>query len=198
MKKVLVFLADGFEEIEAVTAIDYLRRAGATVVIAATGTQFEAKTVTTPVVTGAHKICFVADQTLTSFVAQMKDSLPDAVVVPGGMPGAANIAACKEATSLISELVRSKKIVAAICAAPAVVLSQTEALAGHTWTCYPGMADRAEPYKRSYKDGPAFVSDGTLITGRGPGAAEQFAMEVVRVLFGESTAVQIKAGACQR
>jgi len=191
MKKVLVFLADGFEEIEAVTAIDYLRRAGADVVVAATGTASR-------MVTGAHKLAVTADMMLDDYLAAAKGVLPDAVVVPGGMPGAANISRCKKALELIQAVGENDSLVAAICAAPAVVLPATGVLAGHKWTCYPGMKAKAGPYAITYTDGPAFVADGNLVTGRGPGAAEQFAMEVVRVLFGNEAAAEIKTGACQR
>lgn len=191
MKKVLVFLAEGFEEIEAVTSIDYLRRAGAEVTVAATGT-------TNKTVMGAHKVAFVADTTLDSYLAEVGQTLPDAVVVPGGMPGASNIAACTEAIDLITRMNKADKLIAAICAAPAVVLPETGALVGHLWTCYPGMKDRAGILGSMAKEDVAFITDRNLITGRGPGAAEEFAMEIVRVLFGRDVYLKVRNGACQR
>jgi 4-methyl-5(b-hydroxyethyl)-thiazole monophosphate biosynthesis len=198
MKKMLVFLADGFEEIEAVTTIDYLRRAGAEVVVAATGSVFSSKTAANPVVTGAHSLRVVADMTLDSYLLDAAETLPDAVFAPGGMPGASNIASCGKALDLIRKMNQANKLVTAICAAPALVLSAAGVLEGRKWTCYPGMKDDAGPYAKTHKDGPAFITDDNLVTGRGPGAAEQFAMEVVRVLFGDSAAAKIKKGACQR
>ena len=189
MKKVLVLLADGFEEIEALTPVDYLRRAGAEVTVAATG-----KTLRT--VDGAHGITVTADITLDSWLDQCSE-LPDAVVVPGGMPGASNIADTKKALELIDAMVSQKKLVCAICASPAVVLSKTKALNGRKWTCYPGMEDIAADFLNMHSD-DAFVKDGTLITGRGPGAAEQFSMEIVRTMFGDDVYSKIKKASVQR
>ena len=191
MKKVVVFLADGFEEIEALTPVDYLRRAGAEVVLVATGNSSR-------MVTGAHKIVVSADMTLDSYIASDKGPLPDAVVVPGGMPGASNIASCRTAVQLISEMNEQKRLVAAICAAPAVVLPATGALKGRKWTCYPGMSSQAGAFESTHKDGVPFITDGNLVTGRGPGAAEQFAMEIVRLLYGVEVAAKLKTTSCQR
>lgn len=191
MKKALVFLANGFEEIEAVTAIDYLRRAGADVAVAATGTS-------STTVTGAHKVAVVADCTLDSYLPSTNGALPDVVVVPGGMPGASNIASCQEAIDLIKNMGKQKRLIAAICAAPAVVLPETGVLLGYQWTCYPGMKNQAGGYASTEKDDVPFVTDRNLITGRGPGAAEEFAMEIVRVLFGNDMFMKIRTGACQR
>ncbi|MBO4404719.1 MAG: DJ-1/PfpI family protein [Treponema sp.] len=190
MKKVLVFLADGFEEIEALTPVDYLRRAGAEVTVAATG---KAQRQTE----GAHGINVTADITLDAWLDANAGQLPDAVVVPGGMPGTKNIAACTKALSIITAMEKEKRLICAICAAPALVLSKTDALNGKKWTCYPGMQDNAEPFLSGYTD-KAFVKDGNLITGRGPGAAEEFSMEIVRTLFGEETARKIKEASVQR
>ena len=184
MKKVLVFLADGFEEIEALTPVDYLRRAGAEVTVAATG---KAQRQTE----GAHGISVTADITLDAWLDANAGAFPDAVVVPGGMPGASNIASCSKALSIINAMQKEEKLVCAICASPAIVLSKTDALNGKKWTCYPGMQDNAKAQLSGYTD-KAFVKDGNLITGRGPGAAEEFSMEIVRELFGDETVQRIK------
>lgn len=189
MKQIVVFLADGFEEIEALSPVDYLRRAGAEVITAATGK-------TGVEVNGAHGIKVIADTTLDEYLNGMK-SLPDAVVCPGGMPGAANIAACSKAVELIRRMNESAHLVAAICASPAIVLPVTGALEGKEWTCYPGMQSNAAEFVSSYRD-EVFVTDGNLVTSRGPGAAEQFAMELVRILCGEDSALKVKTGSCQR
>lgn len=191
MKKVLVFLADGFEEIEALTPVDYLRRAGAEVVLVATGTA-------SCMVTGAHKIVISADMALDSYIASAKGALPDAVVVPGGMPGASNIASCRTAIQLIREMNEQKRLVAAICAAPAVVLPSTGALKGRKWTCYPGMSSKAGAFESTHEDGVPYITDGNLVTGRGPGAAEQFSMEIVRLLYGEEVSANVSVTSCQR
>ncbi|MFA6936802.1 MAG: DJ-1 family glyoxalase III [Treponema sp.] len=191
MKTVVVFLADGFEEIEAVTVIDYLRRAGVKVTTLATGKN-------NCTVEGAHKIFVAADETLLNYLSSSGGKLPDAVYLPGGMPGASNIAECDEAVKFIKQMDEEGRLVTAICASPAIVLPKTGALKNKKWTCYPGMKDNAGSYVSTHKDNVPFVTDKNLITGRGPGAAEQFAMELVRVLTGESAAQKVKSGACQR
>lgn len=192
-KNVLVFLADGFEEIEALSPVDYLRRSGVNVIIAATRTSSRN-------VKGAHGITVLADMTLDSYLASMDDKLPDAVVVPGGMPGALNISNCNQSLSLIDAMVDNKKIVAAICASPALVLSKTKALEGKKWTCYPNMENEkdAQKFAENYLSDFPFVKDDLLLTGRGPGAAEQFSMELVNMLCGKETADRIKKAAVQR
>lgn len=194
MKKVLVFLAEGFEEIEALTPVDYLRRAGVEVVCAATASSSRN-------VKGAHEITVLADILLDSYLASLtEETLPDAVVVPGGMPGAANIASCRSALSLIDSMVENNKIVAAICAAPALVLSKTKALIGKNWTCYPQMENEgdARKFSQNHKEGLPFVCDGNLLTGRGPGAAEQFSMKLVELLCGSEISEKIKLASVQR
>ena len=191
MKSAVVYLADGFEEIEALSPVDYLRRAGVEVTVAAVGKGSRA-------VDGAHGITVNADITLDSYLASSGDSLPDAVVVPGGMPGASNIAGCRQALSFIDLMLENGKLVCAICASPALVLSKTAALEGKKWCCYPGMEGNAGKYASDYKSGVPFVHDGNVITGRGPGAAEQFSMEIVKALCGEETAEKVKEASCQR
>ena len=134
MAKVVVFLAPGFEEIEAISPIDYLRRAGVEVVTAAIPVDGKSDLL----VQGAHKIAVQADTTLDDFMANCQD-LPDGVFVPGGMPGAANVGACELAVDFIKKMFGQKKLVSAICAAPVVVLGKSGVLAGKNYTCYPGM-----------------------------------------------------------
>lgn len=191
MSKAVVFLADGFEEIEALSPVDYLRRAGVEVTTVAVGKSAR-------MVEGSHGIGVNADMTLDSYLVTCTTGLPDAVVVPGGMPGSANIAGNAQAVGFVKEMLAADKLICAICAAPALVLPQTGALDGKKWTCYPGMQENAGEYASSnVQDGP-FVHDGNLITGRGPGAAEQFAMEIVKTLCGEETYSKIRAGSVQR
>jgi protein deglycase len=213
MKKIAVFLAEGFEEIEALTVVDYLRRAKADVVTLAVpvgrsglpGTNGNGN-----IVIGAHGIGVVADEALAVYCASLHGTLPDAVFCPGGMPGAANIAACDIAVELIKSCADAGKLITAICAAPVVVLAKTGILAGHTYTCYPGMEEGLSKYCGNsekmcklmegscLKRGVPVVTDRTLLTGRAPGAAEQFAMEFVRILFGAEAALAIHGGSCQR
>lgn len=203
--KVAAFLADGFEEIEALTIVDYLRRAGVEVTTVAVGVTASAKGA---LVTGSHKITVLADTTLDTYISGLGDSLPDAVYAPGGMPGAANLGTSTEMLSLFVKCFEAGKIVSALCAAPAVVLVKTGILRGHRFTCYPGMENEIEKYAGSewksliadsthVKDVP-FVTDGNLVTGRGPGCAEQFAMELVRLLCGADVAKKVHDASIQR
>lgn len=227
-----VFLADGFEEIEALTIVDYLRRAGVDVTTVAVGTSAGGDASASgdasaggagasanadvsaggaavgKLVTGSHKIPVLADTSLSSYISQLGTSLPDAVYAPGGMPGAANLGASAEMLSLFKKCFEAGKIVSALCAAPAVTLAKTGVLRGRRFTCYPGMENEIEKYAGSewkslisgsthVKDVP-FVTDGNLVTGRGPGCAEQFAMELVRLLCGADVAKKVHDASIQR
>ena len=204
MARVVVLLAKGFEEIEAIPPIDYLRRAGVQVEIAAIPVDGNADLL----VQGAHEISVKADLTFDE-LAMRNDDLPDGVFVPGGMPGAANVGACELALDFIKQMFEQKKLVSAICAAPVVVLAKTGVLAGRKYTCYPGMkkfedycggkekADQLTAGAVLVPDQP-FVVDQNLITGRGPGAAEQFAMALVEYICGAETAAKVKAASVQR
>ncbi|MBO4385985.1 MAG: DJ-1/PfpI family protein [Treponema sp.] len=188
MKKAVVFIADGTEEIEVITPVDYLRRAAVQVNLVSVS---QSRTVTT-----SHGVSINADMTLESYLSAGEE-LPDAVVVPGGMPGTTNIAECRAAVDFVDQMDKAGKLVCAICAAPAVVLPLTGALKGKSWTCYPSRWDNIEEYSGKYKD-EAFVHDANLITGRGPGAAEEFSMEIVRTLVGDAIFAKIKEGSVQR
>ena len=206
MKKALVFIADGSEEIETLTPVDYLRRAGVEVTLAAvTGCNVlsDSEEGAAYVAQCSHGVSVIADAHVMDFfddvTGKLDESLlPDAVVVPGGMPGSTNIASCREVVELVSAMNKAGRLVCAICAAPSVVLPLTGALEGKKWTCYPGMEERAKEYASGYVSGLPFVHDSNLITGRGPGAAEEFSMEIVSALCGKEKALEIKTGSCQR
>ncbi|MCX7026557.1 MAG: DJ-1/PfpI family protein [Spirochaetes bacterium] len=179
MKRACVLLADGCEEVEAVTIVDYLRRAGVEVVAAG---------VTGINVKGGHGILLGADELLSALVGESFD----AVVVPGGMKGAAHIAASEAARALIQSQFSSGALVAAICAAPPVVLYQAcGILKGRRFTCYPGMEEEAAG--ASFCEGNVVV-DGNLITSRGPGTAGEFALALVSTLVGEDAARKLAKG----
>lgn len=188
MKKAVVFIADGTEEIEVITPVDYLRRAAVQVTLVSVS---QSRTVT-----ASHGVSINADMTLESYLSAGEE-LPDAVVVPGGMPGTTNIAECRAAVDFVSQMNDAGKLVCAICAAPGLVLPLTGALKGKSWTCYPGCEEKAGEFVKTHKD-EAFVHDANLITGRGPGAAEQFSMEIVRTLTGDAIFTKIKEGSMQR
>ena len=172
MKRVAVLLADGFEEVEAITPIDFLRRAEVeTIIVGVTG----------GLVTGGHDICVQSDMRIEQITDGFISGL-DGVLVPGGTKGAENIAANERAMGLIRLCLDSGKLVAALCAAPGVVLGANGLLAGRYFTCYPGFETRVIDGKFSED---RVVVDGNIITSRGPGTAAEFALAIIRYLVGE-------------
>ena len=195
MKTAAVFLADGFEEIEALSPVDYLRRAGVEVYTVAV----PSPTMQDPyIVTGSHKVPVIADLTLDEYMDSCKDELPDCVVCPGGMPGATNLAASDILLSHLEKCFDEGKLVSALCASPAVVLGKTKIPAGKEWTCYPEMQTNAKAEYLSGYSNKVFITNGNLVTGRGPGASEQFAMELVKLLEGQDVAQKVHDASQQR
>lgn len=178
-KKALVFLADGFEEVEAVTPIDYLRRAGIELLTASVG---GSKTVKS-----SRGLALVADTSLVELAsdAKLTASVWDAIIVPGGMPGAANIAASPSAVALLKEAAASTCIIAAICAAPVVVLGAAGLLAGKRFTCYPGLEKKLSGAHWSEKN---VVIDGRIISSRAAGTAAEWSMCIIEALLDKDTA----------
>lgn len=176
-KKVLVLLAEGFEEMEVVIPADLCKRAGIDVLIAGVGALD---------VSGAHGISLIADRRLNDVGGKY-----DAVIVPGGMPGAANIAGSSEAVELIKEYFASGRLVCAICAAPAVVLNAAGILSGKKAVCFPG-------FEKEFGSDVKFVQervvvDGNIITAKGPGAAAEFAEAIISALAGKDIAAKTLA-----
>jgi 4-methyl-5(b-hydroxyethyl)-thiazole monophosphate biosynthesis len=172
MKNACVLLADGFEEVEAITPIDYLRRAKIDVKIIG---------VTGKIVSGSHGIKVEAD---AGPEALGKDY--DCIVVPGGGRGADNLAASPATTFLIQRHFGTGKLIAAICAAPAVVLHLScGILTGKKFTCYPGLEAKVSGAQFSEE---RVVVDGNLITSRGAGTAGEFSAAIVAHLVGQSEA----------
>lgn len=194
-KTAAVFFADGFEEIEGLSPVDYLRRAGVEVTtVGVVGKPFN----DTMIVTSSHKIPIITDTTLDSYLAEHKDNLPDCVVCPGGSVGADNLAATKPLLEFLEKCFDAGKLTSAICASPAVVFGKTKITSGKNWTCYPGMETCAkEEYLSGYSNN-VFVTDGNVVTGRGPGASEQFAMELVRILAGDEVYTKVHNSSQQR
>lgn len=177
-KRVLVVLAEGFEEIEAVTPMDILRRAGVEVVVASVG-KLEVK--------GAHGIVVRADVLIENV-----EDLPDAVVLPGGMPGASNLNDSPAVISLLRRMKEKDKIIAAICASPGLALASSGVLDGKKATCYPGFEKGFGPKTTFVRD--RVVTDGKVITSRGPGTAFEFSLELVRQLIDVRTADALRDG----
>lgn len=176
MKRVLVPLAEGFEELEAVTIIDILRRGGIEVVVASLGAS---------PVTGSHGIRIAADTPLAALVEQEFDM----VALPGGMPGADHLKKDPLVTDLVRRMHEKGRPVAAICAAP-MVLAAAGVLDGRRATSYPGFladAGKAEVV------GDAVVVDGGVITSRGPGTALDFALTLVEELAGPTVRQSIES-----
>lgn len=176
MSKVAVLLAEGFEEIEAVTPIDFLRRAGIEVVVAA----IDGETVC-----GSHGVRLSADQK----AEDLNPNELDGIVLPGGMPGAANLASSAVVERLVRAMVDSNKLVAAICAAPAKVLAPMGVLAGKRATCFPG-DEAAFPVEVSFTEARV-ARDGEVITSRGAGTAAEFAEEIIRYFKGNEAALEV-------
>ncbi|MDR2070526.1 MAG: DJ-1/PfpI family protein [Treponema sp.] len=176
-KKALVFLADGFEEVEAVTPVDYLRRAGIVVTTASIG---GSKTVT-----GAHGIQVIAD----SLITELPDgTVWDVLVCPGGMPGASNIAASASASALLKAQAAAGRWIGAICASPAVVLFPLGLLQDRRFTCYPGMEGRVNG--ACWLPDPV-VTDGNIITSRGAGTAGLFARAIIGQVLSQEKAAAV-------
>ncbi|MCR4286649.1 MAG: DJ-1/PfpI family protein [Deltaproteobacteria bacterium] len=174
MKKVLVPLAPGFEEIEAVAIIDILRRAGADVTVAGT--------VDSPI-TGQNRMKLHADISLDS----INPSSFDMVVLPGGGVGTENLKKDARVKKAVEELFSKNKAVAAICAAP-TVLSAIGITKDRTITSYPGARAGLKAKKISDE---RVVVDGNIITSQGPGTAIEFALKLVETLFGKDKAREV-------
>ncbi len=176
MAKALVVLAPGFEEVEAVIPVDLLRRAGVEVLTAALEDE--------RLVEGSHGLVIQADTALERIPEDL-----DALVLPGGMPGSAHLAASERVMELVKDFENRGKILAAICAAPALVLGKAGVLEGKRFTCYPGMEEKAGS-GGSYSP-EALVVDGNVITAWGMGGASEFARALIRMLAGEEAADRV-------
>lgn len=178
MKKVNVYLAEGFEEIEAVTVIDTLRRAEVDVrMISITGKK---------AVTGAHRITVSADE-----IFEKADNVGvDMIVLPGGMPGTRYLEEHKGLREVIMSFDEKKKPIAAICAAPSII-GKMGLLSKKKAVCYPGFEDTL---KGAEVCGEPVVKDGNFITSKGPGTAMYFALKLVEVLTDKETAEELRDG----
>ncbi len=170
-----LFLADGFEEMEALVPYDCLLRAGV-----------EIKTVSITAdrtVRGAHGVAVQADLTAD----QIKKGLPDCVILPGGMPGAQNLFDSALVRSVVSESAAMGSVVGAICAAP-FVLGRLGLLNGKKATCFPGFE---KELTGAVYTGERVVRDGNVITARGAGVAQLFARALIEALCGKETADRV-------
>ena len=185
MKRVLIFFAEGFEEVEALTPVDFLRRAGIDVITVGIGGSR---------IMSGHNVEIATDIQLKDL--DEKAGLGyDALIFPGGMPGAENISAAPAVNSLIKKFSQNSGLIAAICASPAVVLFPTGILEGRSVTCYPGFEERFDTTVRFSTD--RVVNDGNIITSRGPGTAAEFSIALIEALLSASEAEQIRKGTLQ-
>ncbi len=178
MEKAFVFLATGFEEIEAIGTADILRRAGIdTATVSITDNK---------IVKGAHNIPIQADYLLEE--APLADAL--ALILPGGLPGATNLNNCTALKEALLQQYREGRIVAAICAAP-LVLGGLGLLKGRKATCYPSF----EEYLIGATTCGANVEiDDNVITGKGPGLVFDFGLALVEAIKGKAVAEEVAGG----
>ena len=173
MKKAIVFLANGFEEMEALGTVDILRRGGIEVTTVSITTD--------PVVIGAHNVPVTADTILND---------ADALILPGGMPGASNLNNSEALKEALLQQYREGRIVAAICAAP-MVLGGLGLLKGRNATCYPGFEPKLIGANVT---GEAVEVSDNVITGKGPGLVMNFGLALVAAIKNDAVAEEVAAG----
>jgi len=176
-----LLLAPGFEEVEAVTPADFLRRAGIDVRLVGIGGRL---------IEGSHGIRVQADLELGELPADV-----EGVIVPGGLPGATNVAASPQAMELIRRLHEQGRLVAAICAAPAVVLEPAGVLKGRRVTGYPGTESDIASGRFVQN---RVVVDGNVVCSRGPGTAAEFAIKLIELIAGREKAQEVHRRTLQK
>ncbi|MBQ4287896.1 MAG: DJ-1/PfpI family protein [Bacteroidales bacterium] len=186
MKGIHIFLADGFEDMEAICTIDVLRRGSLDVKTVSISDSY--------MVTSSHGITVTADMTYAEIPSAKDETGPeDVMIFPGGMPGTRNLAAHSGLIDLMREHFAQGGIVAAICAAPGLVVSQLPGLEGRKFTCFDGFEGYLLDKGAQYLCQKA-VADGNLVTGRGAGCAIEFGLEILRKLKGEEAVRQVRHG----
>lgn len=184
MKSINIFLADGFEDIEALGPLDVLRRGGVKVNLISIFDE--------PFVTSSHGVTLGIDNFFNEMEIRHEGTdLRDVMILPGGMPGSRNLAACKPLIKALKEHYDAGGTVAAICAAPGLVLGQLDIWEGKEFTCFDGF----EPVPCSkggiFVSKPA-VTDGRIITGRSAGHAISFGLEILKRVKDEATAAEVR------
>ncbi|MFT8314190.1 MAG: DJ-1 family glyoxalase III [Clostridium sp.] len=177
MINVLLFIAEGFEEIEALTVVDILRRANV---------KCDTCSIAGSFVKGSHGIEVKADK----LIEEIDENEYGAVVLPGGMPGAKNLKENKKVIEIVKDFYRDNKIVAAICAAP-IVLKEADIYRKHKITSYP---DFKEELKAADYIEDIVVEDKNIITSRGPATAIYFGLKLAEKIAGKDKADNLKEG----
>ncbi len=175
---IYIFLADGFEEVEALTPLDILRRAGVEVKLVSISDD--------PVVEGAHGVQMIAD----ALIADVDLDSATMLVLPGGLPGATNLDACEPLQKALVRHHSAGKTIAAICAAP-LVLGHLGLLQGVRATCYPGFETELTG---AHYTAALVEHDGQFITGKGPGAAFEFGYTILNSIGKQAEAEQLREG----
>ena len=179
MSKVCIFLADGFEEVEALTPVDLLRRAGIEVVTVSMNETRE--------VTGRSRITVLADALWDDAQADTADML----ILPGGQPGVKNLGAHDGLKSLLERYAGEGRLLAAICAAP-TIFGALGILKGKKATCYPGLEDQLTG--AYVVTDQRVVTDGNITTSRGAGTSVSFALRLIEILKDTDAASKVAAG----
>lgn len=174
-KHVVIFLANGFEEIEALTPVDVLRRAEVKVTTVSISNSLE--------VNGSHQITVKADTTFD----RMDFSEVSTIVLPGGMPGAKNLKNHAKLNDLLIQFSKEGKLIGAICAAP-IIPGALGLLKDKNATCYPGFEDQLIDARPTDQ---LTVYDGNLLTGKAAGASMRFALQLVELICGKEKASEI-------
>lgn len=178
MKKVFLFMSDGFEDVEAVTSIDYLRRAGFELITVSLSEKY---------VTSAHGIKMECDAVLAEVENRAEEAFM--AILPGGMPNSKTLGESTGVKNFVLKVLEQGGIAAAICAAPAAAFGKWGLIDGKNYTCYPGMgADlKTKPLQNK-----RVVKDGNIITACAAGAAEEFALTLIEAGMGKEQAEKIK------
>lgn len=184
MKGVNIFLADGFEDVEALGTYDVLCRGGVRPRLISIGDE--------PFVTSSHGITvgvenFLSEEDLT----HKGTDASDVMIFPGGMPGSRSLASCRKLVDAMKEHYAAGGSLAAICAAPGLVLSQLDELAGVEFTCFEGFEGALVEKGAVYNPQPA-VRSGRIVTGRSAGHALAFALEILSGLKNEETVAAVR------
>ncbi|OGW29984.1 MAG: 4-methyl-5(B-hydroxyethyl)-thiazole monophosphate biosynthesis protein [Nitrospinae bacterium RIFCSPLOWO2_12_FULL_47_7] len=177
MKKVIVMLAPGFEEIETIAVVDLLRRAGAKVTLAATSTG---------PIEGSRGVKVVPDCQFDT----VSDSAFDLIVLPGGQPGTSNLQECSKLLVLLKKMHSERRLIGAICAAP-LVLQSADILKGKNITSHPSIQGKLNNVQYRHE---RVVVDGNIITSQAPGTAMEFSLKLVEILFNKERVDAVNSG----
>lgn len=186
MKGVYIFLAEGFEDVEALATADVLRRGGVPVELISITEE--------PFVVSSHRVAVGVDNTIDCFmryVDMLGTDEKDVMIFPGGMPGTKNLAADQNLMAMMQQHYDDGGTVAAICAAPGLVLGQLYGIEGKQMTCFDGFESILEENGARFIPKPA-ITDGRIITGRSAGHAVAFGLEILKKVKGEKVAAEVR------